>query len=354
MSHGPKIAVLSPTTIQFVEKMACLFPGEVIKVIGPPNDDRWGWNSYARRVDEWEALGLRIEFDLRPYGQIDFSIFDILIETFETLEMEASWRDHCARYECPVVVKACWSREPFPSCPEDYYNKIVDLPVLLEMPAHIKHWQMAGFSDVSFLFNPVGNWWFDTPWTGAVGNAVMILSGKDQWRRAESHGLDLFERLRARFPGRVHLHDGLVQYRTSRDMSYMLSGARAFLALDIPQGHGERPLSLAFSEALAAGVPVAARDLPGLDYKDFITSNGVATNNFEALSDFVGRCLEDLDFARTCSKESRRIALDNFSNSRLQTAYLDVFNRAREAWRESKGGHRRPVVTSAYTKHYKE
>jgi hypothetical protein len=354
MTQGLRIAVLSPTTIQFVEKMACLFPGEPITVVGPPNADQWGWNNYERRAEEWRELGLRIEFDLRPYDQIDFSGFDVLLETYETLDMEPTWREHCARYECPVVVKACWTREPTASCPEAYYNKIKDLPVLLEMPAHIPRWKMAGFSDLTFLFNPVGDWWFDTPWTGITQSAVMILSGKNQWRRAEFHGVDLFERLQARFPGRVHLHDGMVQYKTSREMSYMLSGARVFLALDEPQGHGERPLSLAFSEALAAGCPVASRDLPGLNYKDFMTTNGVATNDFEALCGFVERCLNDFDFARSCSEESRRIALENFSTQRLQAEYRKVFDRAREAWEGRESPDRRPVALSGFAKHYKE
>jgi hypothetical protein len=354
MSANLKIGVLSPTTIQFVEKMASLFPGEPITVVGPPNADQWGWNNYHRRADEWRALGLRIEFDLRPYSEIDFSPFDVMIETFETLGMEPTWREHCARYECPVVVKACWTKNPEQLCTEEYYQKICDLPILLEMPAHLPIWELAGFSDVNFVFNPVGDWWFDTPWTGAVKNAVMILSGKDQWRRAQHHGLDIFESLQARFPGQVHLHDGHAGYKTSRQMSYMLSGARAFLALDEPYGQGERPLSLAFSEALTAGCPVVARDLPGLNYKDFITTNGIATNDLEAMSAFIERCLTDFDYASACSAESRRIARQHFSTERLQGKYLETFERARQAWLGRNSRSHGSVARSAFSLHYKE
>ena len=352
MAASLKIGILSPTTIQFVEKMACLFPGEPITVVGPPHADQWGWNDYRRRADEWAALGLSIEFALRPYDVLDFSVFDVLIETFETLDMEPTWRDHCARYECPVVVKACWTKEPFHFCPDDYFAKIKDLPVLLEMPAHMKRWELTGFSDLNVLFNPIGQWWFDTPWTGHAGNAVMILSGKDHWRR-QHHGVELFNRLEARFPGRLHLHDGMVQYRTSREMSEMLSGARAFLALDEPYGQGERPLSLAFTEALAAGCPVVSRDLPGLNYKDYITTNGIATNDFEAMCAFLGRCLDDGDFARECSNESRRVAHANFSTDSLQTQYRAVFARARTAWTDRSIRERR-VVMSSLARHPKE
>jgi hypothetical protein len=354
MTQSLKVAVLSPTTIQFVEKLACLFPGEPITVVGPPNADRGGWHDYARRADEWRDLGLRIELDLRPYDQIDFSGFDVLLETYETLDMEPSWREHCARYECPVVVKAGRTPEPGVNCPEPYYNKIKDLPVLLATPAHVPRWRMAGFSDPTFLFSPVGDWWFDTPWTGVTQSAVMVLAGKSQWRDAGLHGVDLFERLQARFPGRVHLHDGMAQYKTSRDMSYMLSGARVFLALDQPQGHGERAVSLAFTEALAAGCPVASRDLPGLTYKDFMTTNGVATNDFEALCGFVDRCLNDFDFAKDCSQESRRIAQENVSAEGLRVEYLKVFDRAREAFLRGDTSQRRPVALSAFAQHYKE
>jgi glycosyltransferase involved in cell wall biosynthesis len=222
------------------------------------------------------------------------------------------------------------------------------------MPAHLPLWELAGFSDLNFLFNPVGDWWFDTPWTGAAKNAVMILSGKDQWRRPQHHGLDIFEALQARFPGKLHLHDGHVAYKTSRQMSYMLSGARVFLALDEPYGQGERPLSLAFSEALAAGCPVVARDLPGLNYKDFITTNGVATNDFESMCAFIERCLGDYDYASRCSGESRRIAHEHFSTERLQVKYLEVFDRARQAWLRTNLRPQRPVALSAYARHYKE
>jgi hypothetical protein len=354
MSPDLKIGVLSPTTIQFVEKMASLFPGEPITVVGPPNADRWGWNDYQRRADEWRSLGLRIEFDLRPYAEIDFSPFDVLIETFETLEMDATWQEHCARFECPVVVKACWTKSPAQLCTEAYYQKIRDLPVLLEMPAHLPIWELAGFSDLNFLFNPVGDWWFDTPWTGAAKQAVMILSGKDHWRHTQHHGLDFLARLQARFPGRIHLHDGMADYKTSRQMSYMLSGARVFLALDEPYGQGERPLSLAFCEALAAGCPVVVRDVPGLNYKDFITTNGVATNDLEAMCAFVERCLTDFEYASQCSAESRRIAREHFSTERLQAKYLEIFERARQAWLERRLRPRGSIALSVVARHYKE
>jgi glycosyltransferase involved in cell wall biosynthesis len=134
----------------------------------------------------------------------------------------------------------------------------------------------------------------------------------------------------------------------------MLSGARVFLALDEPYGQGERPLSLAFSEALAAGCPVVARDLKGLNYKDFITTNGVATNDIESMYGFVDRCLTDFEYASRCSAESRRIAREHFSTERLQAKYLETFERARRAWLERHLHPQRPVTLSTYALHYKE
>lgn len=330
-----KLAVLSPTTIQFVEKMASLYPGREIHVVGPDPKDEFGWNDYRRRAGEWAALGLKIVFDNRPYAAIDFSKFDVLVETYETLAMEPSWRDNCARLECPVVVKACWTKAPFIEdlpCPDDYYAKICDFPLLLEMPAHVVHWETSGFSDVSLLFNPVGQWWFDAEWSGADGRAVMVLSGKDKWRRKAHHGLELIDRLAADFPGRIHIHDGAVDYKTSKQMAEMLSRARVFLVLDEPYGNGERPLSLVFTEALSAGCPVAARDLPGLSYKSYLDGNGVAARDYDELRAYVGRCLDDLDFARAQSAASRRMAQKTFSPAALQPQYEAVFRRARETF----------------------
>lgn len=349
-----KIAILSPTTIQFVEKMACLNRATGIDVVGPPSSDQFGWNDYQRRVQEWRDLGLIIRLDLRPYDEINFARYDVLVETFETLFMEPSWLQNCQRYECPVVVKACWTRHPM-EAPPGYIDKIRTTPIMLEMPAHLANWETCGFRDVNLVFNPVGHWWFDKDWTGADNRAVMVLSGRKRWRRTQHHGLDLFERLAADFPGQAYLHDGTETYRTSRQMADLLRGARVFLVLDEPYGNGERPLSLVFTEALSAGCPVAARDLPGLSYKDYIRGNGICTNDYGQLRHFVDRCLSDLDFARECSRISRAMAQSLFSVEALQSTYRDVFERARYVWQRRRADRNyylfRPTVMSSFGTH---
>jgi glycosyltransferase involved in cell wall biosynthesis len=346
-----KIAILSPTTIQFVEKMACLNPATGIDVVGPPPSDQFGWNSYQRRMKEWRELGLNVRLDLRPYDEINFAHYDVLVETYETLSMEPSWLQNCERYECPVAVKACWTRHPM-EAPPGYFDKIRTTPIMLEMPAHLANWETCGCADVNLVFNPVGSWWFDEDWTGADDRAVMVLSGRKQWRQERHHGIVLFERLVADFPGQVYLHDGTETYRTSRQMADLLRRARIFLALDEPYGNGERPLSLVFTEALSAGCPVAARDLPGLNYKDYIQGNGICTNDYGELKEFVGRCLSDYDFAYERSSISRTIARSLFSVEALVSTYSSVFKKAREVWRHRQA-HRtfylfRPAVMSSF------
>jgi glycosyltransferase involved in cell wall biosynthesis len=354
-----RIAVLSPTTIQFVEKMAALNFETGIDVVGPPHPDEWGWNNYERRMDEWRRLGLDVRLDLRPYQDIEFAEYDLLIETYETLFIEPSWQDHCHRYECPTVVKVCWTRSPHPRIPPTYFDKIKALPTLLEMPAHLPHWETCGFSDVNLVFNPVGHWWFDKEWTGDGENAVMVLSGKDKWRlrgvggSREHHGLDLFECLSQDFPGKLYLHDGAETYRSSQEMAELLSRARVFLSLDEPWGgEGERPLSLVFTEALSAGCPVAVRDLAGTNYKDYVDGNGIATNNYEDLRNFVGSCLRDLEFAKKCSSISRSLAAKFFSESALSAQYETIFSRARRIWNQhalDRGYYRfRPTAMSRF------
>jgi hypothetical protein len=305
----------------------------------------------VRSVAEWRELGLNVRLDLRPYEAIDFAEYDVLIETFETLELEKKWREHCTRFECPVVVKACWTRHPM-EAPGGYFDKIRALPILLEMPAHVGNWETCGCVDVNLVFNPVGDWWFAGEWTGADGRAVMVLSGRSKWRRKEHHGLDIFERLAADFPGRVYLHDGAEVYRTPQQMAELLRGARVFLALDEPYGNGERPLSLVFTEALSAGCPVAARDLAGLSYRDYIGGNGICTDNYTNLRGFVGRCLDDLNFARQCSAISRAMAQSLFSIEALLPAYEAAFGRAADVWRRRQTDRTfylfRPTVISRF------
>ena len=345
-----RIAVLSPTTIQFVEKMACLNPRHGVHIVGPSARDQFGWNDYERRMAEWRDLGLKVQLDSRPYDAIDFAEYDLLIETFETLEFESSWRENCTRYECPVIVKACWTRHPM-EAPPGYFDKIKSLPILLEMPAHLWNWETCGCADVSLVFNPVGDWWFGE-WTGADERAVMVLSGRRKWRRQEHHGLETFERLAADFPNRIYLHDGAENYRTARQMAELLRGARVFLVLDEPYGNGERPLSLVFTEALSAACPVAARDLPGLSYGDYINGNGICTNDYAELRDFVGRCLDDIDFARQCSDISRAIARSLFTTEALLPVYQAAFDRAADIWlrRQNDRTHylSRPTVRSRF------
>jgi glycosyltransferase involved in cell wall biosynthesis len=347
-----RVALLSPTTIQFVEKMACLSPGSEIDVVGPPPSDSFGWNDYTRRTEEWRQLGLNVRLDLRPYSDIDFGQYDVLVETFETLFLEPTWRDHCAHRDCPVVVKACWTRHPM-EAPTAYLDKIRTVPILLEMPAHVQNWETCGCRDVNLVFNPVGQWWFEEPWTGADNRAVMVLSGRSKWRQQQHHGLEILERLETEFPGQIYLHDGAENYLTSRQMAELLHGARVFLALDEPYGNGERPLSLVFTEALSAGCPVVARDLPGLSYKNYICENGVCTSNYAVLRDFVAQCLEDWEFANACSCKSRAIAERLFAAQALLPAYKNVFKRARETWERRRADPNlylfRPTLMSSFS-----
>ena len=133
-------------------------------------------------------------------------------------------------------------------------------------------------------------------------------------------------------------------------MAVMLAGARVFLALDEPYGEGERHLSLVFTEALSAGCPVAARDLPGLSYKDYIDRNGVAATDYSDLKDFVGRCLADLDFARAASDRSREIAEEKFSNGVLRPKYHALIQRATKRFKERAKAPKRPVRLSQYAR----
>jgi len=118
-------------------------------------------------------------------------------------------------------------------------------------------------------------------------------------------------------------------------MTELFSESRVFVNFDTPYGFGERPLTLAFTEALSAGLPVAARDLPGLNYRQFIDSNGLCCNDFDAICSFVDRCLTDKSYARECSVRSREIGRLAFSYSSLRPKYEILFSRAEKAFADS-------------------
>jgi hypothetical protein len=318
--------------------MAVLFR-DGVEVVGPLADDGHYWNDYRRKEHEWAELGLRVSLSLAPYGSVDFSMYDLLIESVETFGYSKDWREHCERIECPIVVKACWTRSPVDLVPPAYLEKTRGLPVLLEMPAHAAVWRAAGYSDVNVIPNPVGEWWFEREWSGEKEQALFVLSGADDWRGKDPSlfGLEIWDAISRQFPCRTYHHDGHVSYLTSREMTDLFGSSRVFVNLDRPYGQGERPLTLAFTEALSAGLPVVARDLPGLSYKSLIDGNGVCTNDINAMCAFIERCLTDREFARARGRRSREIAVAAFSQTTLRPRYDEIIERAQRAYHEAVG-----------------
>jgi FkbM family methyltransferase len=345
-----KIGVLSPTTWQLVEKMAALFP-EGVEVVGPLADGGHYWNDYRRKMREWEDLGLHVTLRLSPYDRIDFSDYDVLIESVETFSYSRDWLDQCYRLECPVLLKACWTRDPLEvlPAPTSYFKRRKSFPVLLEMPAHARNWQAAGFRDVNVLPNPVGDWWFARPWSGEQERVLFVLSGAKAWRGDPSwFGLDMWEEIKRAFPGRAHHHDGDVSYLTSREMTDLYGSSRVFVNLDRTFGQGERPLTLAFTEALSAGLPVVARDLPGLSYRQFINSNGVCTNDLFVMCSFIEKCLSTPEFAAEHGARSRQVALEHFSCKVLRPQYDQLIKRARQEFERQKAEKDAGVLHRAF------
>lgn len=343
-----RIGVLSPTTWQLVEKMAALFP-EGIEVVGPLADDGHYWNDYRRKMQEWEELGLHVTLRLSPYELIDFSVYDVLIESVETFSYSRDWLDQCHRLECPVLLKACWTRHPSEVIPASYFKRRRPFPVLLEMPAHARNWKAAGFRDVNVVVNPVGDWWFARAWSGEQERILFVLSGAKSWRGDPSwFGLDMWEEIRRAFPGRAHHHDGDVSYLTSREMTDLYGSSRVFVNLDRTYGQGERPLTLAFTEALSAGLPVVARDLPGLSFGRFIDSNGVCTNDVSLMCSFIEKCLSSREYAAERGGRSRQIAFEHFSCQVLRPKYDELIERARKVFERQKADKDGGVLRRAF------
>ena len=315
-----KVALLYPTVGALCEKMATLFPG--LTVIGPPCDDLYKWDKRILplakandRVKEWQEVGLDIHFEEKPYSECDFSKFDLLIESVETFNYAADWKNHCHRVECPILVFVCWFDNPS-SLPSNYQEKIKSVPIKIGMPSIVPAWKSV-YPQAEFAPVPVGDWWFEREWTGIREEALFVLAGKDLWRPADKSvcGVDLFERLSDRFPGRMHHHDGAMEFKTSKQMAEMFSEYRVFVNLDSGAG---RPLCTSFTEALAAGMPVVARNP---SYRDYIDGNGVCTDDFDQMAQFIDRCFENLDRARDLSFRSRQIGKACFSTEAVRPHY---------------------------------
>jgi hypothetical protein len=323
------VAILNPTTIQFIEKMAALFP-DGISIVGPRGDQPQWWDALRPRMREWWELGLKISWDELAFQDVNFDQYDLLIESAETFMYSKTWAQHCTRPKCPRVLKACWTRDPLTMLPTHVIKDYQRRPVFLEMSSHVEAWQMAGFEDVTALPNPVGDWWFKKPWTGDREVALFVLAGKNLWRDKDPArlGLDWWEKLCQTFPGRTLHHDAATKYLTPLQMTELFRGSRVFVNLDTPYGDGERPLALAFTEALAAGMPVVARNLPGLDYHKYIGLNGECSNSLPAIMNFIDKCFYDWPFACRCGELSREIALKRFSVATLWPQYLEIFERA--------------------------
>lgn len=318
-----KAALLYPCVGALCEKMAAIFPG--LTVIGPPPDDLYKWDSrilpLAKAIDrqaEWKELGLDIRFEEKSYSECDFSKFDLLIESVETFNYAADWKNHCTRIECPTIVFVCWYDNPS-YLPANYRLKIEHLPILLGMPSSVPAWQ-AAYPQAKFAPVPVGDWWFEREWIGEREEALFVLAGKDLWRPSDKSvcGVDWLEKLCQRFPSKIHHHDGAMEFRTSKQMAEMMSEYRVFVNLD---GPGGRPLCTSFTEALAAGMPVAARDLPSLSYKSFIHGNGISTDDFDKMCWFIEECFKTPVFAQACGQKSRSIAMDHFSTKAVRPYY---------------------------------
>jgi hypothetical protein len=345
-----KVAVLSPTTSQLVEKMAALFP-EGVDLVGPQADDRHYWNNCHLRLKGWQELGLRVTIVEQPFEEIDFHKYDLLVQSAETFWYSKDWANHCLRVECPIVLKACWTNTPEALMPFPYIKKVREFPVLLEMPAHEPNWKKQGFRDVNVIPNPVGDWWFKQEWTGAKEQVLFVLSGKDSWRGlSESdvskadpswNGLDLWEKLCREFPGKTYHHDGDKGYKTPQQMTELFAESRVFANFDRPFGWGERPLTLAFTEALSVGLPVVTRDEKGMNYRWFIDSNGTCSNDFKSICTFVEKCLTDAEYARACSIRSREIGRQAFSFDALRPRYAEIVSRAQIVFAEQEQRRKR-------------
>ncbi len=65
-------------------------------------------------------------------------------------------------------------------------------------------------------------------------------------------------------------------------------------------------MTLAFTEALAVGLPVVALRSPRVQDRALIDGNGLCSNNVDEISQFLSCCLDDYDFAKSYGMQQKR------------------------------------------------
>lgn len=102
----------------------------------------------------------------------------------------------------------------------------------------------------------------------------------------------------------------------------LLSAADLFVLPSLEEG-----MSVALLEAMAAGLPVVATDIPG--NRDVVADGReallVPVEDAEALSTAIVRVLEEPDLATRLGTAARRLAVERFSLAAMANRYLELF-----------------------------
>jgi glycosyltransferase involved in cell wall biosynthesis len=109
------------------------------------------------------------------------------------------------------------------------------------------------------------------------------------------------------------------------DVGEILTAADLFVLPSYEEG-----MSLALLEAMAAGVPVIATDIPGNQLLVRHEENGllVPTRDPAALRGAIERLLEDRSLGATLAQHARRGVEDGYSLERMAEAHLDLITAA--------------------------
>ena len=142
-----EIAVLRATPISVANSIARILFDTPVYMIGPEKDCEQPLGDKSGALEE----NICIKDDVH-YGNVDYGEYDIVFEPYKALFTSPSWRSNCLIDGAPVIVLANDVVAPFSfsaTCPEEYYSKIWNAPIIVETSSAASFWETSGFSEAT-------------------------------------------------------------------------------------------------------------------------------------------------------------------------------------------------------------
>lgn len=320
-----RMAIVYPTTIQCIEKMASLYDDLSVIVM-----DGYGTLEGARRgiSKRLEPLGLSDHVQVLSEHDERARDYDVLLDSLETRHYLPRWWEDCTDWHGPRIIKILWKKPYKPELTPERVEVLKHSILSTENDSNRKMWEDAiGVRVYEALYYP-GDWWFNTEWIGDREELVFVLSHSAKREKIgsnEKDGLYDFREVARLCPG--YHWDGDEEGRpSSKDMAAQLAHFRCYTNLDRPAS--TRPLCIVFTEMMALGMPIIIRNYPEHDYIRYVDGNGFICESNEEVAKMARKLISDRGLAESFSARSKEIAEQRFSKATVLKQWDILLERA--------------------------